>query len=172
MAAKAVMTATDALLSRTKRSSAARQTLPSAPWPGEEPPRNWSSRIPVPPVKDRFGAARAVPETKAQRPLSVSKAVFDADGRSSRISDDLVSFGWPKLAAVDQDQGISAPRPDDALIFCTVPTPTPTRRAVLMMPVPLASSAEICSTVRRDIRGRPIGLPLRVPFSRARTSPA
>jgi hypothetical protein len=33
--------------------------------------------------------------------------------------------------------------PSLCLIFCTVPTPTPTSRAVLIMPVPLASSAQI-----------------------------
>src|SRR5262249_8016325 len=58
-------------------------------------------------------------------------------------------------------------------IRCTVPTPTPTSRAILMMPLsPPISAARIAASVLLGIRLRPIGFPLFVPFRRARAIPA
>src|SRR6516162_974479 len=58
------------------------------------------------------------------------------------------------------------------LIRCTVPVPTLHSRAVLRMPVPLASSARMTASFLLSIHGRPIGLPLWVPLIRALAIPA
>jgi hypothetical protein len=59
-----------------------------------------------------------------------------------------------------------------ALIRWTPLLPVPHSRAVLRMPLPLASAERIAASLRGSILARPIGLPLLVPFSRALASPA
>src|SRR6516225_11100636 len=58
------------------------------------------------------------------------------------------------------------------LIRCTALVPVPHSRAVVRMPLPLASAVRIAASFVVPILARPIGLPLLVPFSRALTSPA
>ena len=53
------------------------------------------------------------------------------------------------------------------LIRCTTLVPVLNSRAVLRMPLPLASAARIAASFVASILARPIGFPLLVPFSRA-----
>jgi len=60
-----------------------------------------------------------------------------------------------------------------ALILCTTPTPTLCLVAILWMPcLPCCRAFAIAASILAGIRGRPIGLPLLVPLSRARAMPA
>ena len=64
------------------------------------------------------------------------------------------------------------PRAISALIRCTTLVPVRHSRAVLRMPLPLASAERIAASFVAPILARPIGLPLLVPLSRALASPA
>jgi hypothetical protein len=59
-----------------------------------------------------------------------------------------------------------------ALIRCTTLLPVPFSRAVLSIPLPLASAVRIAASFIASILARPIGLPLFVPTTRARAIPA
>ena len=57
-------------------------------------------------------------------------------------------------------------------IRCTEPTLAPVSRAAALIPLPAVSAARIAASVSARSFGRPMALPLLVPFTRARASPA
>jgi hypothetical protein len=62
---------------------------------------------------------------------------------------------------------------ESAFIRCTTPTPAPCLAAILWMPyLPCCKALAMAALILAATRGHPIGLPLLVPFSRARATSA